>query len=92
MELLAMTMRAEGMLSCRSLSFKGPDGAMITSCINNLYNVLKHIETAFETAFETRFLFGDEFSPSLVWSTGASFRLVPVTLEGLANVYSKAGD
>lgn len=43
MELLAMTMRAEGMLSCRSLSFKG-----------------------------------------------ASFRLVPVTLEGLANVYSKA--
>ena len=29
MELLAMTMRAEGMLSCRSLSFKGPGGVMI---------------------------------------------------------------
>ena len=28
MELLAMTMRAEGMLSCRSLSFKGLDGAI----------------------------------------------------------------
>ena len=26
MELLAMTMRAEGMLSCRSLSFKGLGG------------------------------------------------------------------
>ena len=45
MELLAMTMRAEGMLSCRSLSFKG-----------------------------------------------ASFRLVPVTLDNLSNTYSKACD
>ncbi|CAK9074342.1 Protein FORGETTER 1 (Protein EMBRYO DEFECTIVE 1135), partial [Durusdinium trenchii] len=45
MELLAMTMRAEGMLSCRSLSFKG-----------------------------------------------ASFRLVPVSLESLCNTYSKACD
>jgi hypothetical protein len=36
MELLAMTMRAEGMLSCRSLSFKGPDGAMMIITYYNL--------------------------------------------------------
>lgn len=79
MELLAMTMRAEGMLSCRSLSFKGWGGPR-----EDPWGIPLG-EARGEALGERRLTETCKPQP-----TGASFRLVPVKLEELSNVYSQA--